>query len=137
MSMKKRCVEKETHRATRLRTCQLKQSEDSAATVVLPITEDEQGNPLNVGRKHRIVQPALRRALQSRDKHCSYPGCMHDKWLDAHHIRHWADGGETKLENTLLLCSKHHRLLHEGGFTIKHNYKNERYFETSQGRVVT
>jgi hypothetical protein len=104
---------------------------------IVPVTEDKDKNPLNVGRKHRIVQPALRRALQSRDKHCSYPGCSHDKWLDAHHIKHWADGGETKLENTLLLCSKHHRLLHEGGFTIKHNYKNERYFETSQGKIVT
>jgi hypothetical protein len=104
---------------------------------IVPVTKDEGRNPLDVGRKHRIVQPALRRALHARDKHCSYPGCSHDKWLDAHHIKHWADGGETKLENTLLLCSKHHRLLHEGGFTIKHNYKNERYFETSQGKIVT
>jgi len=104
---------------------------------IVPVTEDEKGNPLNVGRKHRIVQPALRRALHIRDKQCVYPGCSHDKWLDAHHIKHWADGGETTLENTLLLCSKHHRVMHEGGFTIKHNYKNERYFETSQGRVVT
>jgi len=104
---------------------------------IVPVTEDESGNPLNVGRKHRIVQPALRRALHARDKHCCYPGCSHDKWLDAHHIIHWADGGETNLKNTLLLCSKHHRLHHEGGFTIKHNYQNERYFETSRGRVVT
>jgi predicted restriction endonuclease len=57
--------------------------------------------------------------------------------LRSDHIKHWADGGETSLENTLLLCSKHHRLLHEGGFTIKKNYKGERYFETSQGKVVT
>jgi hypothetical protein len=104
---------------------------------IIPVTEDGEGNPLNVGRKHRIVQPALRRALDARDKHCSYPGCNHDKWLDAHHIVHWANGGETSLANTLLLCSKHHRLLHEGGYTIKKNYKGERYFETSQGRVVT
>jgi hypothetical protein len=104
---------------------------------IVPVTEDEQGNPLNVGRKHRIVQPALRRALDARDKHCTYPGCIHDKWLDAHHIEHWANGGETSLKNTLLLCSKHHRLLHEGGYTIKKNYKGERYFETSQGKIVT
>jgi hypothetical protein len=65
--------------------------------------------------------------------------------LRSDHIEHWADGGETSLENTLLLCSKqglplffgYHRLLHEGGYTIKKNYKGERYFETSQGRVVT
>jgi hypothetical protein len=104
---------------------------------IVPVTEDEDGNPLNVGRKHRIVQPALRRALDARDKHCTFPGCCHDKWLDAHHIEHWADGGETSLKNTLLLCSKHHRLLHEGGYTIKKNYKGERYFETAQGKVVT
>jgi hypothetical protein len=73
---------------------------------IVPVTEDEEGNPLKVGRKHRIVQPALRRALHARDKCCSYPGCTHDKWLDGHHIEHWADGGETSLDNTLLLCSK-------------------------------
>jgi hypothetical protein len=50
---------------------------------IVPVTEDEDGNPLSVGRKHRIVQPALRRALDARDKHCTYPGCSHDKWLDA------------------------------------------------------
>jgi hypothetical protein len=103
---------------------------------IVPVTEDKDGNLLNMGRKHRVVQPALKRALLSRDKQCSYPGCTHDKWLDAHHVKHWADGGETKLDNTLLLCSRHHRLLHEGGYHIKNNYKGERYFETNQGRVV-
>jgi hypothetical protein len=85
---------------------------------LIAVTEDKQGNPLNVGRKHRMVQPALRRALVSRDKCCRFPGCTHEKWLDAHHVKHWADGGDTSLTNTLLLCSKHHRLLHEGGFRI-------------------
>jgi len=104
---------------------------------VVPVVENEDGEQLKVGRKHRVVQPALKRALLARDKCCQYPGCSHSKWLDAHHLRHWADGGETSLENTLLLCSKHHRLLHEGGFSIKRNYRGERYFETSSGRVVT
>jgi hypothetical protein len=49
---------------------------------IVPVTEDAEGNPLNVGRKHRTVQPALRRALDARDKHCIFPGCSHDKWLD-------------------------------------------------------
>ena len=71
---------------------------------VVPVVEDAQHNPLNVGRKHRIVQPALRRALLSRDKCCRFPGCTHEKWLDAHHVKHWVDGGETSIENTLLLC---------------------------------
>jgi hypothetical protein len=84
-----------------------------------PVTEDDSGNPLSVGRKHRVVQPALKRALLARDRCCRYPGCTHEKWLDAHHVMHWADGGDTSLENTLLLCSRHHRLLHEGAFEIK------------------
>jgi hypothetical protein len=103
---------------------------------LVAVTEDKQGNPLNVGRKHRVVQPALRRALLARDKCCRYPGCSHTRWLDAHHVMHWADGGETSLGNTMLLCAKHHRLLHEGGFSIKKNYKDQWYFETSQGKVV-
>jgi hypothetical protein len=86
---------------------------------VVPVTGDDNGDPLNVGRKHRVVQPALKRALLARDKCCRYPGCTHEKWLDAHHVVHWADGGETTLGNTILLCSRHHRLLHEGAFDIR------------------
>ena len=92
---------------------------------------------MHVGRRHRVVQPSLKRALVARDKTCRYPGCSHEKWLDAHHVVHWADGGETNLENTILLCSKHHRLLHEGGYVIRKNYQGQWYFETASGRVVT
>ena len=53
---------------------------------LVPVTEDGKGNPLNLGRKHRVVQPALKRALLARDKCCRYPGCTHEKWLDAHHV---------------------------------------------------
>ena len=49
---------------------------------------------------------------------------------------HWADGGETSLDNCLLLCSKHHRLLHEGGYTIESNHRGECYFKTSQGKCI-
>ena len=52
---------------------------------LVPVTEDADRNPLNVGRKHRVVQPALKRALLARDKCCRFPGCTHEKWLDAHH----------------------------------------------------
>ena len=86
---------------------------------VVAVKEDEKGNPLRLSRKHRVVQPALKRALLARDKCCRYAGCNHEKWLDAHHVVHWADGGETNLDNTVLLCSKHHRLLHEGAFSIR------------------
>jgi len=100
---------------------------------LVPVVEDDRRNILNVGRKHRVVQPALKRALLARDKCCRFPGCTHEKWLDAHHVEHWADGGETSLENTLLLCSKHHRLLHEGGFEIKPGADGEWQFRNASG----
>ncbi len=68
---------------------------------IVTVIEDENGDPLNVGRKHRVVSPQLKRALSSRDKSCRYPSCSHKKWLDAHHVMHWADGGETSLANTV------------------------------------
>lgn len=74
--------------------------------------------PLSVGRARRTVPPAIRRALRSRDKRCRYPGCSNHLFVDAHHIRHWADGGETSLDNLVLLCRRHHRLLHEGAFKL-------------------
>jgi hypothetical protein len=83
------------------------------------ITEDEDGEPLNVGRKTRSIPPALRRALKSRDKGCVFPGCTHTKYVDGHHVKHWANGGETRLGNLVSLCRFHHRLVHEGGVTIE------------------
>lgn len=106
---------------------------------LVPIAKDQNGNPLssfNSGRKHRVVQPALRRALLARDKCCRFPGCTHDKWLDAHHVMHWIDGGETSLANTVLLCSRHHRVLHEGGFSIQKDYSGEWYFRNEKGRAI-
>jgi hypothetical protein len=83
------------------------------------ITEDEQGEPLNVGRKTRSIPPALKRALNSRDKGCVFPGCTHQKYVDGHHVHHWAEGGETKLGNLVSLCRFHHRQVHEGGVRIE------------------
>jgi hypothetical protein len=75
--------------------------------------------PLEVGRRTPVVSTSLRRAAVLRDKRCRFPGCDRPHaWCDAHHVRHWADGGETKLANLMLLCRPHHRLLHEGGFDL-------------------
>jgi len=74
--------------------------------------------PLSVGRKTRSVPPAIRRALQRRDRGCRFPGCTCTRFVDAHHIHHWADGGETHIDNLVLLCRQHHRLVHEGGFGL-------------------
>jgi hypothetical protein len=103
---------------------------------VTPVVVDGSGVPLDVGRRHRVVPPALKRALIARDRHCRYPGCTHERWLDAHHVMHWADGGKTSLDNTMLLCSKHHRLLHEGGFTVRRSFDGQWCFQTAEGRVV-
>ena len=77
---------------------------------------DAAGNPLNVGRKTRVISPSLRRALRKRDGGCRFPGCPQHRFVDAHHIQHWAHGGETKMGNLVLLCRHHHRLIHEAGF---------------------
>jgi Domain of unknown function (DUF222)/HNH endonuclease len=81
--------------------------------------EDEAGEPLNIGRKSRTIPPALRRALKSRDQGCRFPGCPNFRYVDAHHIHHWAQGGETKLSNLVQLCRFHHRQVHEGRVVIK------------------
>jgi hypothetical protein len=82
---------------------------------LVAIVENEKGEPLNVGRKTRSIPPALQRALNSRDKGCRrFPGCTHKKYTDAHHIHHWARGGETKMSNLVTLCRFHHRKVHEG-----------------------
>jgi hypothetical protein len=82
------------------------------------LLETEDGEPLNVGRKSRSIPPALQRALNARDQHCRFPGCCNQKFVDAHHIQHWAHGGETKLSNLVTLCRFHHRQVHEGGIVV-------------------
>jgi len=85
---------------------------------VLAVFESADGTPLGVGRKTRAIPPALRRALASRDGGCRFPGCTCTRFVDAHHVEHWVNGGETRLDNLALLCRYHHRLVHEGGFTV-------------------
>jgi Domain of unknown function (DUF222)/HNH endonuclease len=77
------------------------------------------GEPLSVGRKTRSIPPALRRALRRRDRGCRFPGCENHRFVDAHHIEHWARGGETSMDNLVLLCRRHHRLVHEGGYLVE------------------
>ncbi|HEY5754391.1 MAG TPA: DUF222 domain-containing protein [Steroidobacter sp.] len=86
---------------------------------IVPIVENEDGEPLNVGRKTRSIPPALHRAMNSRDKGCCrFPGCPNTRYLDGHHIKHWAHGGETKLSNLVSLCRFHHRQVHEGNVVV-------------------
>jgi hypothetical protein len=86
---------------------------------VVAMVEGARGEVLDVGRKTRVVSPALRRALEHRDGGCRFPGCLNKRFVDAHHVEHWADGGATKLDNLVLLCRRHHGLVHEGGLSIE------------------
>jgi hypothetical protein len=93
------------------------------------------GEPVSVGRKTRTVPPSLRRALRSRDGGCRFPGCERDRYVDAHHIEHWARGGETSLDNLVELCRHHHRLVHEGGFSVELRGA-ELVFRRPGGRII-
>jgi 5-methylcytosine-specific restriction endonuclease McrA len=71
--------------------------------------------PLDVGRRTQVVPAGIRRAVVVRDRHCRFPGCDRPQgWSDAHHVVHWAHGGDTALSNLVLLCRRHHRLVHHG-----------------------
>jgi hypothetical protein len=103
---------------------------------VVILGEDENGEPLNIGRKTRTVSTAINRALRARDKGCRFPGCQHTRFVDAHHIEHWSNGGQTSLDNLMLLCSQHHKLIHEGGFNIDRDYQNQWFFKRPDGKAV-
>lgn len=83
------------------------------------VIKNQQGNVLNVGRKSRTVTPKLKRAIDIRDETCRFPGCCNNKYVDYHHIQHWAEGGETSTDNLIKLCRFHHRALHRGQFNIE------------------
>jgi 5-methylcytosine-specific restriction endonuclease McrA len=70
------------------------------------------------GRRTRAIPPAMRRALRARDRGCRFPGCENRRFVDAHHVHHWARGGQTTLDNLVLVCRHHHRLVHEGGYSV-------------------
>ena len=97
---------------------------------VVPMLE-ERGKTIDVGRKTRTIPTALRRALATRDERCRFPGCVNRRWLDGHHVVHWIKGGETSLANTMLLCRRHHRYLHEYGFTT-----DGEVFRDAEGKVI-
>lgn len=85
---------------------------------LVAVVRDGEHTPIDVGRRDRRLSAALRRALTSRDRSCRFPGCGSSRHLDAHHVVHWADGGETNLSNLVLLCGYHHRFVHDRGWTV-------------------
>ncbi len=102
----------------------------------IEVTDDVQGEPLNIGRKSRIIPPGMRRALRMRDDGCRFPGCTHKHFIDGHHIEHWADGGETSMNNLVQLCRHHHRLVHEHGFGCERMDDGELRFTNSLGNEI-
>ncbi len=103
---------------------------------VVAMFENAEGEPLSVGRKQRTVTTAIKRALESRDGGCTFPGCNHKRFVDAHHVMHWAEGGSTSVDNLLLLCDRHHRLVHEGQFLIRKDVNDRWYFCRPDGRAI-
>jgi hypothetical protein len=91
----------------------------AAMTLLPPTLGGAPSQPLDVGRTTRVVQPAQRSALAVRDGGCVFPDCDRPlAWCEAHHLRHWVDGGSTDLSNLALLCRAHHRAVHEGGWRL-------------------
>ena len=86
--------------------------------------------------RRRAIPPAIARALRARDGGCRFPGCDRARFCDGHHIKHWADGGETKLHNLITLCSFHHRLVHEGGYGLERTDDGLFIFTRPGGRRV-
>ncbi len=85
---------------------------------VRPVVTND-GQPVGVGRKSRQVPEWLKELVHFRDgSRCQHPGCRNTRWLQIHHIRHWADGGPTDLDNLILLCGAHHRFLHRHNWHV-------------------
>jgi hypothetical protein len=103
---------------------------------LVTVVEDASGKPLDVGRKQRTVSTPLRRALYARDRGCTFPGCHRQRYLDGHHLQHWINGGETNPDNMTLMCTHHHRLLHEGAFRVVKEADDSLRFVTADGRTI-
>ncbi|HLL66265.1 MAG TPA: DUF222 domain-containing protein [Micromonosporaceae bacterium] len=89
---------------------------------IIPAVLNGTGQILDLGRQRRLITGTLRRALILRDNGCSFPACDRPpRWCEGHHITHWANGGPTNLDNAVLLCGHHHRLIHHSDWTVQIN----------------
>ncbi len=103
---------------------------------VVTVTERD-GLPIDVGRVRRLITPRLRMAMQSRDEGCRFPGCsVPAARTDAHHVRHWYDGGKTNLDNLVSLCRFHHRRHHEDKFRIEPDGTGDFTFTAADGKPI-
>ena len=96
------------------------------------------GQPLDLGHTHRVVPPGLRRAVEQRDRHCVFAGCGAPTWwCDVHHLVHWAHGGETSLQNSALLCERHHTKVHHGFRVHRDTGGRWRIFRPDDTEILT
>ena len=103
--------------------------------VVIALTK--KGEPLNIGRSSRAIPTGISRALAIRDGVCQFPGCDCNKHLDTHHLVHWANGGETSLENLIEVCHHHHQLLHEGQYSASRQSDGALVFKRPDGTIIS
>ena len=138
-------VAAETLRARTAGCCEIEHGPSLAAETarrlscdasVVALIEDDDGEPLNVGRKTRTISAPLRRALKARDKGCRFPGCANTRYIDAHHVEHWANGGETRPSNLVSLCRYHHHAVHEGGIRVERLDDGALRFVKANGAAV-
>lgn len=107
---------------------------DGSAVVLI---ESDKGEPLSIGRKSRVIPKGIERAVRARDNNrCKFPGCRNTRFLHCHHVEHWSNGGKTSLENLMLLCTKHHTLVHEGGYSIDKDFEDNWFFARPDGIAV-
>jgi hypothetical protein len=98
---------------------------------------EHDGRPVGIGRRGRQVPGTVHRVLRNRDGgRCRFPGCERKRWLHAHHLVHWAEGGATDLDNLVLLCPAHHRLIHEGGWRTTGHPAHDLRFHDPGGRAL-
>jgi len=102
------------------------------------VLEDEHGEPVRLGRLSREPSPAMMRQLRYRDVECRFPGCGSRRFTQAHHVVWWGDGGSTDLDNLVLVCFFHHRLVHEHGWTMERSQDGGvRWFRPDGSRHVS
>jgi hypothetical protein len=109
----------------------------SCDSLVQVLIEDAQGRPLSMSQARRSVPFSLRSLLTLRDGTCRFPGCDNGIFLHAHHIAHWSKGGPTTKDNLVLICSRHHRIVHEGHWQILGSPSGEISFVSPEGLSYT
>ena len=104
------------------------------ATLVIAL-DDEAGHTMYEGRARRFPTETQRRELWRRDQHCRFPGCPHQRFVQAHHVRPWKPGGRSDLDNLALLCRAHHTLVHSTGWSVSGDANADLTFVSPEGRV--